>query len=84
MPDCWVWTDEGSTLPFEVLGWEDNDDEEWDDDLDWDDEDEEDEEWDEDEDEEDEEDWEEWEEEFDEDDDNESVSRKKSSRLDWN
>jgi hypothetical protein len=75
---------EESISPTWSLAWGENDDE-WDEDLDWEEEEEEEEEMDEGwDDEEEEEDWEEWEDEFEEDEKDELVNRKKSRRGEWN
>jgi hypothetical protein len=84
MQEGWIWADDESVFPSMDFAWDDDeeDPEGWDGRLEWDDDEEEDldEEWDEDDEED---DWEEWEEEF-EDDVDDSFSRRRHGRPEWN
>ena len=81
MQDRWIWADEESLFSEVGFAWDDDDEEEWNEDLDWEDEEDDlDEEWD---DEDEDEKWAEWEARFPEEDD-ESLGRKRHGRPEWN
>ena len=81
MQDRWIWVDEEVWPSPKLFAWDEDEEEEWEDDLDWEDEEDDlDEEWDEEEEED--EDWTEWEEEFEE--DEEETFGRRRSRPEWN